>query len=94
MFTNLNEFERNITDGRESHQGLKNSYVSFNNLLMSWGKSLENQVQQISDWMIHLFKYASYEIKNSKELIKKTNEIEAKYVGFKKSLDYKKEKLY
>jgi hypothetical protein len=44
--------------------------------------------------MIHLFKYASYEIKNSKELIKKTNEIEAKYVGFKKSLDYKKEKLY
>jgi hypothetical protein len=50
MFTNLNEFERNITDGRESHQGLKNSYVSFNNLLMSWGKSLENQVQQISDW--------------------------------------------
>lgn len=44
--------------------------------------------------MIHLFKYASYEIKNSKELIKKTNEVEYKYIQFKKSLDAKKEKLF
>ena len=50
MFTQFNEFDTHIIDGREGHQGLKNSYVSFNNILMSWGKSLEQQAEQISDW--------------------------------------------
>jgi phage-related protein len=50
LFNTYNDFDMHISEGKEHHLRLKDCYVSFNNILISWGQSLKRQAQTISDW--------------------------------------------
>ncbi|KRX00859.1 Phox homologous domain [Pseudocohnilembus persalinus] len=94
LFGAFNDFDSKTSEGKESHSKLKDSYVSFNNILMQWSKEMQQFQSQISDKMTHFFKFAHNEISCFKELHKKANDVENNYFKYKTSLNHKKEKAF
>ncbi|KAL4468176.1 hypothetical protein ABPG72_017157 [Tetrahymena utriculariae] len=94
LFSHFNDFDNKIIEKKQENQKLKDCYVNLNNLMMTWGNLMQNQMKQVHENMCFLFKYGEKEIEQYKFSLKQLAEEESSYFKYKQRLNAKKEKLF
>ncbi|EAR93629.2 PX-SNX-like domain protein (macronuclear) [Tetrahymena thermophila SB210] len=94
LFSHFNDFDNKIIEKKQENQKLKDCYVNLNNLMMTWGNLMQNQVKQVHENMCFLFKYGEKEMEQYKFSLKQLAEEESSYFKYKQRLNAKKEKLF
>lgn len=78
----------------EECQKMSKIYVALNNMMVEWGNSLKNSVEDMEKNIITFFKYMREEFMGFHELLRRESLVEAEFLREKENLDRQKEKIF